>query len=83
MTQKFLTIPCSTCGAPRKRVNGAWLREQREKAGLSLRDMGKKIGLSAAYLCDIEWNRRNCPEKALKVYEISSAPTSRGKSGSK
>ena len=33
---------------------GAYLREARTGAGLSMRQLGSLIGVSAAYLCDVE-----------------------------
>ena len=69
---KFKDEPCSQCGAPRSVVNGAWLRKQRERAGLSLREFAKRQGVSAPYVCDIEHNRRNCLPPMRAAYEALS-----------
>ena len=37
---------------------GAKLREEREKKNISLRELAKKIGVSGAFLSDIELGRR-------------------------
>lgn len=67
--KKFTHGECPTCGTPRTIVNGAWLRDRRESAGLSLRDLGARLGFSAVYLSDIERNRRNCTPKIREAYE--------------
>jgi transcriptional regulator with XRE-family HTH domain len=66
---KFKDMPCGSCGAPRSVVDGAWLRQQRIKAGLGLREMAQRLGFSAPYICDIELNRRNCTPKVRAAYE--------------
>jgi transcriptional regulator with XRE-family HTH domain len=68
-TPKFKDDACPTCGTPRSVVNGAWLRERRKNAGMSLRDFAKRVGVSAAYICDIEHNRRNCLPAMRDAYE--------------
>lgn len=44
---------------------GQIIRELREKKDLSLRELAKKLGISAAFLCDIELGRRFPSEKVL------------------
>jgi transcriptional regulator with XRE-family HTH domain len=66
---KFFDMPCGSCGSPRAVVNGAWLRFVRKRAGLSLREFAVRAGVSAAYICDIEHNRRNCLPEMRKNYE--------------
>jgi ribosomal protein S14 len=67
--QKFKHEACCRCGTPQSVVNGAWLRLQRELAGLTLREAARRIGFSAAYLCDVEYNRRHCTPKVRTFYE--------------
>lgn len=67
--EKFKRMPCPTCGAPRSIVDGAWLRQRRNAAHFSLRDMGARLGLSIVYLSDIERNNRTCPRKVRDAYE--------------
>ena len=66
---KFKPQPCRACGAPNSVINGAWLRMQRELAGFTLREAAQRAGCSAAYLCDVEYNRRNCTPKMREFYE--------------
>jgi transcriptional regulator with XRE-family HTH domain len=44
---------------------GVYLRLQRQRAGLTLRALSKKLECSAAYLCDIEHGRRATPPEAF------------------
>jgi hypothetical protein len=69
MAKKFTHGSCPTCGSPRTVVNGLWLREQRESAGLSLRAMGARLNFSAVYLGDVELGRRNCTPVIRAGYE--------------
>jgi hypothetical protein len=66
---KFIETPCPRCGSPKSVVDGAWLRERRELAGVTLREMGRRLGFSAPYLSDVEWNRRNRLPAIVKAYE--------------
>lgn len=66
---KFVDEPCPRCGSPKSVVDGAWLRERRERAGLTLREMSRRLGFSVPYLCDVEWNRRNRLPAIVKAYE--------------
>jgi len=67
--QKFLDTPCLSCGAPRSVINGKGLRLEREMAGLTLREMARRLEYSAAYICDVEHNRRHCSPKIREAYE--------------
>lgn len=67
--KKFIDLPCPHCGSPRSVVDGAWLRERRELARVTLREMGRRLGVSAPYLCDVEWNRRSRLPNIVKAYE--------------
>jgi predicted transcriptional regulator len=74
-TPKFKDQPCSQCGSPRSVINGDWLREARKAAGLTLREMARRVGVSAPYICDIERNRRNCLPAMRDAYEcLTSIP---------
>lgn len=37
---------------------GSMMREEREKAGISLREMARRLGISAPYLSDLERGNR-------------------------
>lgn len=67
---KFKHEACSKCGTPRSVLNGQWLRARRELAGVTLREMGRRLGFSAVYLSDIERNRRRCTPKVREAYEV-------------
>jgi transcriptional regulator with XRE-family HTH domain len=69
MTKKYRDEPCVSCGAPRGVVNGDWLRERRKGAGLTLREMARRLEFSAPYICDVERNRRHCTPKIRMAYE--------------
>jgi ribosome-binding protein aMBF1 (putative translation factor) len=45
---------------------GALMRMTRTKKGLSLRELGKRLNLSAAYLGDIEYGRRSLSMSTLE-----------------
>ena len=68
--RQFLDGACPTCGGNGaiRMVNPAWLRERREAAGLSLRDVGAAMGWSAVYISDIERGRRAVPAKLHDYY---------------
>jgi transcriptional regulator with XRE-family HTH domain len=44
---------------------GIYIKELREKNDLSLREAAKRLGLSAAFLCDIELGRRYPSDEVL------------------
>ena len=60
---------CGHCGQKRMTLNGAWLRWYREKAGVGLRELARKCGLSAAYLSDIERCNRHASPRVESAYE--------------
>ncbi len=61
MNIKTVNTICRSCGQLRKVADGKHLQELRKLSGMTLRELGKRIGLSAPYLNDIEHNRRNPP----------------------
>lgn len=44
---------------------GPWIRVQREKAGLGLNEMARKLGISPAYWSRIERGREKAPKDEL------------------
>ena len=54
----------------RKVVDGKELKKLREQARLSLRELGREIQFSAAYLCDIEHNRRLAPRRLINFWHF-------------
>jgi Ribonuclease G/E len=57
---KYIKKPCSHCKGVGYNIhlNGAWIRKTREIKKISLRTMAKSLGISAAYLSDVELGRR-------------------------
>ena len=47
---------CDHCNA--EALDGASIRKRRQRTEVTLRDMARRLEISAAYLCDIELNRR-------------------------
>lgn len=66
----FLRLPCPTCGQSTLTINGAMLKEWRQRANLTQRAFGEMVGLSSPYLSDIERNRRACPPDVLEAYQV-------------
>lgn len=66
----YTTQKCIACnGKGRVRVvDGAALRERRNKAGLTLAQVGKKLGFSKMYCSDLETGRRRVTEEIAKGY---------------
>jgi transcriptional regulator with XRE-family HTH domain len=50
-------------------VDGISLRRAREAAGLSLRELAQRGGLSVPYLSDVELNRRRATPRVIAVYD--------------
>jgi DNA-binding transcriptional regulator YiaG len=67
---RTLKAPCPRCDGrgELERVDGASLREIRENAYLGLREFAERIGLSAAYVSDVELGRRRATEKIVEQY---------------
>ena len=49
--------------------SGADLRAVRKRAGVSLRDLARRLDLSAGYVCDVELGRRAVTERMLLAYK--------------
>lgn len=45
------------------------LRRAREKSGVTLRAMAKRVKVSAPFISDVELGRRGCPDYILKAYQ--------------
>ena len=66
---KTTNTVCHFCLQIRKVVDGKKLRQLRKKSGLSLREVARRIGISASYLCDIEHNRRLSPHLLINFWK--------------
>jgi transcriptional regulator with XRE-family HTH domain len=62
------TEVCTRCGQSRKVVDGSSLRQIRKEKGLSLREFAFAVGVSPAYICDIELNRRRVTPRMEMAY---------------
>lgn len=75
-------IPCPHCGQPTTVPNGLYLRQLRERAGLTQRDfvkvlkrdfvkvMGSPFQVSSPYVSDWERNRRTPPDWVVREYRL-------------
>ena len=74
----YPTQPCHFCKGTGKELNnqavGFALRIAREQSGRSLRDVAKALGVSAAYLSDLELGRRNWSPNRIHAYQAALAP---------
>lgn len=66
---------CLRCGGtgqvPDPVYRGNEARQRRLKADISLREMARRLHLSAAYLSDLELGRRGWNERLMKRYDKS------------
>lgn len=53
---------------------GQQMREERKNAGLSLRTVAKRLGVSAAYVSDLELGRRNWSLHRVTDYQNALSP---------
>jgi predicted transcriptional regulator len=71
MLSKMLK-PCKTCSGTGKMVDdaqvGTHLRGIRTKAGISLRDMAKRLGCTPPYVSDLENGRRAWNQKRIDEF---------------
>ncbi len=67
------TIPCDVCGGtgrvPDQTTLGKQLRRRRELKHVTLRAHAIRMGISAAYLCDLEHGRRVWKRPLLDSYK--------------
>lgn len=66
---KFAPHTCGHCGMTRKTLNGAWLRWKRKRAGLGLRELSRRVKLSAAFLSDVERGNRHATIRVELAYQ--------------
>lgn len=60
---------CPRCNGSGLVAQGSSLRRLREDAGLTLREVARRMGYSAAYVCDIEHGRRGVTGKLASQYK--------------
>jgi Ribonuclease G/E len=68
----FITERCPRCGGRGRvrRVNPAALRSDRERRGLSVREIARRCGVSAAFVSDVERGHRAWSPRLAKGYSI-------------
>lgn len=54
---------------PDDRAIGEQMRARRKAAGLSLRELAKRVKRTASYLCDLELGRRRWSSAKIQWYE--------------
>jgi len=66
---------CPRCNGTGKladdKLTGARMRAMREELGLSGREVARRMGFSAAYVCDLELGRRIWSTKVIESYLAS------------
>lgn len=64
-------VACTGCkGTGRiEIINTKALRQARERKGITLREMARRLGFSAPYISDIELGRRHCPPTVAMDYQ--------------
>lgn len=60
--------PCPTCGQLRKVTDYSWLRDRRLRAGVTLVDMAKRLGVSKPYLSQMEHGVRYAQKYMVDAY---------------
>ncbi len=63
-------MKCPKCNGTGRIPDPERLRKVRLKKGLSLRAMAESIGVSAAYLSDVELGRRAATRKIINGYGL-------------
>jgi transcriptional regulator with XRE-family HTH domain len=63
------TLECESCNGTGKQPDGAYIRGQREKRGVSLRDAAEEMQISATYLSNIESGRRRATWELIKKFD--------------
>lgn len=64
----FTRAQCPTCGHKRAVFNGAHFRQVRERAGVTLREMARRLDVCAAYVSDMELGKRRFLVKYVLPY---------------
>ena len=54
-------------------MTGERLQARRQRAGISLRTLATSLGISASYLCDLEWGRRKSASQLDRAANVLKA----------
>lgn len=64
-------VICACCGRETYALEGDWIKARRNARGYSQRKFAKLLGISCAYVCQLENNQRNGTwEMHEKVIEV-------------
>ncbi len=73
MQCKQKMIPCEKCGGSGKLIDqralGSEMRDLREESGVSLREISRRLRLSAAYISDLERGRRDWADELIAKFK--------------
>ena len=68
-------MECPKCGGSGHvldpRVQGMMMKREREEKGLSLREVARRMGFTAAYICDMELGRRGWNGAKIKAFRLA------------
>lgn len=66
-------------------ATGQMMREARKRAGLSLREMARRLGQSAPFISDLELGRRGWDEKRIEQWKkmLATNQSAAGKASAK
>lgn len=71
-TAEFTTVPCARCDGTGFTIDdkalGQAMRRTRQTVAISLREMAKRMGISASYLSDLELGRRHWNAGIIEEY---------------
>lgn len=67
---RVVSIKCARCNGSGATfaVDPQSLRASRKRAGISLREVARRLSFSAGYISDIEFGKRACPESIQRAY---------------
>lgn len=75
MSTEHRFVPCPKCAGTGRLINavvvGKQMREKRRQYGVSLREVARRMGLSAPYVSDLELGRRNFKLAMQARYEAA------------
>lgn len=69
---------CGRLFVNENRLNGAYARECREKAGISLRELARRMKVSAPFLSDLERGNRQWSDSVAGKWEAAMNPDKKG-----
>ena len=68
LVRRHLGLVTRLVRVPDNAATGQLMREARKRAGLSLREMARRLGQSASFVSDLELGRRGWDEKRIEQW---------------